>query len=365
MKGKKTSKQLADLEEKQTSLRRLIRNWREIQLVYTPHVSALLVSTMNGSDELVQERAEEMPLYLPSTLPPDVRNLPELQAVYNSERRLREAQADDSLANIRRIRRVIQGMWEFKKINISGTGNRPNTRILDMYKSLTNKIDRYKHSYRIAHAALQVLDPNGTWSLRLKVLNEKDIRGPGKDPDDPTQNSRYEPSWIWLVGCNPSSESEVVEEDFNDSMRVEWAKAQARAARWGEELLIVQEEMRRTLEFLTWKSSWWISEACKRVVEDPGLQDGIRAYAYKQAAIQTRMAERCAHHWLPVLMKQGITPSWKSQFWNPVASLQNGQEDHKTHDNVSNDGFTDGEDENQSDLEDEEDIVASFSFAED
>jgi hypothetical protein len=63
--------------------------------------------------------------------------------------------------------------------------------------------------------------------------------GPGKHPDDPTQNGQYEPSWIWLVAHNPSLESEVVEEDFNDSMQVEWVKVKARAARWNEELLIV------------------------------------------------------------------------------------------------------------------------------
>ena len=273
------------------------------------------------------------------------------------------------LAHIRRLRRVIQGMWQFKKINLSGTGNRPNTRMLGTYKSLINKIDRYKNSYRTAYAALQVLDPHGAWSSRLKVLNDKDIRGPGKDPDDPTQNSRYEPSWIW-PSCNTSSESEVVEEDFNDSMRVEWAKAQARAARWSEELLIVQEEMRRVLAFLTWKSSWWIEEAHKRVTDDPGVRDGIRAYANKQAVIQTRMAGRCAQHWLRVLAKHGITPSWKSQFWCATAtSPQSGQmgdpDGDKTQSNVSDNDLTDVEEENQSDLEDEEDIVASFTFADD
>ena len=285
-KGKRTSKQLADLEDKWISLLRLIRNWREVQLVYIPHVGSLLASALNGDEEPVQEPAEKLVLYLPSTLPLHIQNLPELEAILNSERRLREAQADDSLAHIRRIRRVIEGMWQFKKINLSGTGNRPNTRILGTYKSLTNKIDRYKNSYRTAYAALQVLDPNGAWSLRLKVLNDKDIRGPGKDPDDPTQNSRYEPSWIWL-SCNSPSESEVIEEDFNDSMHVEWAKAQAWAARWNEELLIVQEEMRRVLMFLTWKSSWWIGEANKRVPAASGLRDGVSAYAYKQSAIQT------------------------------------------------------------------------------
>jgi hypothetical protein len=87
----------------------------------------------------------------------------------------------------------------------------------------------------------------------LKVLHDKDIHGLGKDPDVLTQNSHYELSWIWLVARNVSSESAVVEEDFNDNMHVEWAKAQACTEQWHEELLIVQEEMHRVLAYFKWK----------------------------------------------------------------------------------------------------------------
>lgn len=60
---------------------------------------------------------------------------------------------------------------------------------------------------------------------------------------------------------------------------------------------------------------------------DPALLNGIRAYAFKQAAIQTRMAEWCASHWLPVLLQHGITPSWKNDFLDviPVPSQGGGQ----------------------------------------
>jgi hypothetical protein len=104
-------------------------------------------------------------------------------------------------------------------------------------------------------------------------------------------------------------------------MRVEWAKVMARAARWNEELLIVQEEIRRVLAFFAWKSSWWVDQAVRRKIEDdPALIDGIRAYAYKQASFQTRMAERCASHWLPVLEEKGITPCWKADFADRVGN---------------------------------------------
>ena len=285
-KKEKTSKQKADIEDKRTSLLRVIQNWREVQLAYMPQATSFIASTS------VLEAAEKVLLYLPSSLPPHIRNQAELHDICDKEQQLREAQADDSLAHIRRLRRVIQGMWQFKKISISGTGNRPNTRMLTTYQSLANNIQKHAHIYRSAYTALQVLDPGGLWSHRLRPLLDRDICGPGKDPDDPTQNGRYEPSWIWLVVHNPSSEFEVIEEDFNDNMRVQWAKVMARAARWKEELLIVQEEIRRVLMFFAWKSSWWVDQAARWIVDDdPALVEGIQAYAYKQAAIQTRMAE--------------------------------------------------------------------------
>jgi hypothetical protein len=356
----KTSKQNADNDDKQTSLLRTIRSWREVQLAYMPQAASFIASqsvSTSESGDSVPDVAQKAPLYLPLSLPPHIRNQAELRDICDKEWRLREAQADDSLAHIRRLRRVTQGMWQFKKICISGTGNRPNTCILTTYQSLSNNVQKHAHIYRSAYAALQVLDPGGLWSQRLRTLLDKDIRGPGKDPDDPTQNSRYEPSWIWLAAHKPSSEFEVVEEDFNDSMRVEWAKVMARAARWNEELLIVQEEIRRVLAFFAWKSSWWVNLAARRMVDDdPALLDGIRAYAYKQASLQTRMAGRYASHWLPVLEQEGITPCRKADFVNEQGQQLGQDEQHDDED------ITDRDSENESELDDEEDIIESFMF---
>lgn len=40
---------------------------------------------------------------------------------------------------------------------------------------------------------------------------------------------------------------------------MEWLKCQARAIRWKEEILLVEEEMRRSLEFGRWLGSRWAS----------------------------------------------------------------------------------------------------------
>ena len=145
-KGLRTSKQIADLQEDRTGLLRLIQKWREVQLAYIPHVASLISQTQPSTDEnenastLPPETfAENIPLFLPSSLPLHIRNLPELQDICQLERRLREAQADDALAEVRRQRCIIQGLWQFKKLNVSGTGNTPNTRMLMLWSHFDKK----------------------------------------------------------------------------------------------------------------------------------------------------------------------------------------------------------------------------------
>lgn len=321
-KGLRTSKQLADLQDKQNALYCLIQNLHEVQLVYTPHV-ATLISETQPPPEATNTRpyaslpsevlVKNIPLFLPSSLPSHIRALPELKEICNLERHLGEPQADDALAEIRHQRRVIQGLWLFKRLNVSGTGNRPNTRMITLYKRFSNKMDRAAQKYRVAWRALCILDPSGSWSERLKDLKSKDVSGPGRDPDDSTaSNSRYEPSWIWLVWHSSSSGSEmhIGEDEFNESMHVEWAKARARMMRWKEELMLVQEEMRRVVAYHKWKADWWRERGSTRHHADQVISSGISGYAYKQADISMHMAEQCALHWLPHLKLQGIMLPW-------------------------------------------------------
>ena len=134
-KGLRSSKQLADLQDKQNALNQLIQNWCEVQLVYMPHIVILLLQTqppsettnMRPSTSSPDILAENIPLFLPSSLPAHIRTLPELKEICNLEHCLREPQADDALSEVRRQRRIIQGLWLFKQLNVSGMGSRPNT----------------------------------------------------------------------------------------------------------------------------------------------------------------------------------------------------------------------------------------------
>jgi hypothetical protein len=315
MKGGKTSKQLADIEEKRASLLNRIQRWRQVQLIYMPGVGALLAQALTAaSDSQLRELAESIPLHLPSSLPRGLRT-PDISAITEKECRLRVAQADDALADIRRQRRIISGLWQFKKLNVDGTGNKPQTRMRTLYARFNIRTLRFTARYRAARGALLVLDPDGDWKQRLQHLKDGDIRGPGK-VDDGTSNGRYILSWIWLVPRVSSApdmgESEMV---LDESMRVEWAKSQARRDRWEEEFLIVQEEMRRFIKYEEWRGQWWHDQAHLRsgLVRDDTFH-GIVAYAEKQAHICGQLAQRCVTHWLPILQSKGIMPEWASRY---------------------------------------------------
>ena len=113
--------------------------------------------------------------------------------------------------------------------------------------------------------------------------------------------------------ANPSSsaaEMQIHEAKFNQSMRVEWAKARACMMRWKEELMLIQEEMRHVIVYHRWKADWWQDRASTRNHGDQAVVSRISGYAHKQADICVHMAEQCAWHWLPHLKAKGIVPSW-------------------------------------------------------
>ena len=104
-KGLRTSKKLANLQEKQNALHCLIQNWHEVQLVYTPHVTSLISQILplpeSTTKALPASLPENIPLFLLSLLPPQICALPELQAICQLEQCLCEPQADNALAEIR------------------------------------------------------------------------------------------------------------------------------------------------------------------------------------------------------------------------------------------------------------------------
>lgn len=279
-KGKQTVAEQAVTQERRNALMRRIESWKKVQRLHTPSViiaettgvvsaastvaiagntASPAVAPVNNNDNEDDDGedatdananpskrslalAENVPLWLPSALPDSLRADPAMARIVSTEIRLREAQAYDALAEIRRLRRIITGLHLFKRLNIDGTGNRSTTRILSSYKSFQSRVDRCAERYRAAYAALATLDRHGAWSKRLRPLLKDDIRGPGRDDDDEVPNEgRRELSWIWLVPGVAQTERvcDVKSMEFMDGVRVEWARTRARAQRWAEEKILL------------------------------------------------------------------------------------------------------------------------------
>lgn len=93
-------------------------------------------------------------------------------------------------------------------------------------------------------------------------------------------------------------------------MRVEWAKAHARSQRWVEEILLLNEEMRRVISFLDWKAGWWLSQLDRRSDVRSDIASGLQAYAHRQADLMRGLAKSFASLWYPLLSTSAISPKW-------------------------------------------------------
>ncbi|EDR02655.1 uncharacterized protein LACBIDRAFT_308169 [Laccaria bicolor S238N-H82] len=123
-------------------------------------------------------------------------------------------------------------------------------------------------------------------------------------------------------------------------MCVEWAKARAQMKRWNEELMLVQEEMRRVIAYHKWRAD------C-----------GISGYTYKQADICECLAVQCAVHWLPHLKVRGIILSWASDYehmlldvpvpWQNADADVNVPSGHPDDEDIGDDNELDSEDRDE------------------
>ncbi|KAK1216163.1 hypothetical protein PQX77_021216 [Marasmius sp. AFHP31] len=89
--------------------------------------------------------------------------------------------------------------------------------------------------------------------------------------------------------------------DFiTEGLRSEWCKARARARRSREEMLLVEEEMRRSIAFCHTQSAWWKAQ-CGRRDGIPGwLQEGLTAYAKEHSEIELIRAANWERAWEPI-----------------------------------------------------------------
>ena len=324
------------LVERRKQLAKRIREFRSIQKVYMPGLSHFLDDADN--DSRLDTLPELFKLILPSQLSPDDRGSWCLPGLSTLEARFRYAQADDALAEIRKLRQLFQGLSDQNKKHIT-TSCGTSTRASGTFERYKARITRFAMLYRHARRALIALDPNGetvNWPLRFLELNDADIRGPGREEDEKSEG-RLVSSWIWLtppssqppIPCpdadtNPDASSNSGEVDLSQraasgeevavSIRAHWARCQARAERFEEEVELTLEEMRRTLEFFRWKSRWWLTlqdvRSTSATPPDLQTQHGLRAYAHRQASMYSSLVRTYLNHWHKFLIDNSLGLDW-------------------------------------------------------
>lgn len=281
-------------------------------------------------------------LGLPSQIPEIVRR--GLAAAVKAEVSLRIAQVDESLTQIRHLLRIRQHMSNYKQEQARGQVK--NTRARTLLNRCQLKLLLAVAGYHGARQALIELQPHDLWDTKLKHLSKEELRAPGerrskfarregrrklgeiKKKETIISQKRQGVPWIWRLGAGASAQHENKEDSEGKStfflsmcsgsdvvlstdLRVEWADSYSRWRRWEEEILLVQEEMRRILAFQVSKANWWRERACQRADAADDVCAGISAYAEKQAHLCLRFGRHCAKMWTPVLQKNSFkTTSW-------------------------------------------------------
>ncbi|KAJ7698905.1 hypothetical protein B0H17DRAFT_1158229 [Mycena rosella] len=279
-----------------------IRVFRKLQHAYMPHVRQFLMQLQRVLwDMEADHKAEAIRLFMPSDIADASRRVKVcavgLPAV---EAELREGEAHEALETIRRGLRMRTMTNSFRLCNM--TGQRALTR------------GQGKLRYRYARNAVSRLRGNGEWD-DIRALNERALTDEELVQREAVHNlrdveeggiaaygvmaqgeSRRTLSWIWYtVKAGEPSEQELVE-----ALRVEWCKVYARTQRWIEETVLVEEEMRRTIEYGVYEAGVWLERASARTGVSDELVEGLNAYAKEQADREARTCEKLRQSWAQV-----------------------------------------------------------------
>ncbi|OJA09031.1 hypothetical protein AZE42_11088 [Rhizopogon vesiculosus] len=287
-----TDNQLAKVQQHTNTLRRKIELWQDIQLLYMPFISCLRAeeTSLRLSTEPIP--VEAMALWLPSTA---ISRTPSPPHLLRYEWKLRYAQANDALKDMRNLLRLHSHLYTFKDNNI--VGQAANTRARMTINKTEDRVNMAASRYEAAWAALASLAPllneGGTWKTVLKPLDrKKDVKALKDLWEKETQGTRHL-SWIWKT----PGVSEDASAGLHDALRIEWCKARACEMRWREEIELLREEQCRVVAFMHWHAEWWLSHRSRRDPVEDDMREGLVAYAERQASLRRRMADHFQALW--------------------------------------------------------------------
>ncbi|KAJ7105657.1 hypothetical protein C8R44DRAFT_639050 [Mycena epipterygia] len=368
-----TPSQELDFTKRRGAIARRIRAFRKLQRAYMPHVRRFLTMSQRLLWDTEADRdPEAVRLFMPSDISDaDRRGLACAEGLPVVEADLRDGEAHEALENLRQGLRMRTMTNRFRLRNM--TGQRMLTRGQGVLRQNNIRIHKAKLRYRYARNALRRVRGNGTWERELQVLLDTDVRALNEraltaeeaaqrdavhDLRDVEEGGvsaygevalgegRRTLSWIWYA----AKVGEPTEQELVEALRVEWCKAYARMRRWHEDTVLVEEEMRRTIEYGYWQAGEWVERSTARhAVEEEPLAEGLRAYALEQSTRELKTCEKLTGDWSRVrndgraFLARETLPSGRVL---SREELEGGEND---------DDEDDAEDERRPDYEDEED----------
>ncbi|CDO74326.1 hypothetical protein BN946_scf184348.g1 [Trametes cinnabarina] len=343
-----TTLQQVNWQKRASPLLHKIQRYLELQAIYMPRLSR-----PTATPSLSLETATLFPITLPSDLPPSDRAASCDLNLSTIEEDLRSANAFEALEDLRRSLRM-RASYNLDKIK-NVTGQVPNTRAREKQATVDEAVRDAKQRYREARSALERLRGPGEWEKMLRPLLDSDVialneralrreelaenerlRELGSTVEDrgvpltgavQVGEGRRTLSWIWYTGGAQMSPQDDADISLRDALRVEWAKARARAARWCEQVRLVEEEMRRVIQSTREAAKRWNLLRSRRQSQpvttsswDEHLDEGLRAYADEHCAMEASVADELEAKWQAVRVRaREFVESLSTSSWSQGA----------------------------------------------
>ncbi|KAG2144695.1 uncharacterized protein EDB93DRAFT_1087402, partial [Suillus bovinus] len=236
------------------------------------------VADLEDDSELVDDEisAEDMGLWMPSSVPHDQVTSAHLLALQAEELELRQGQANDCLEKIWLALgdKAVIYRQHFRSADSVWTG----TRSKQEAQCCHIKIDKYVRSYQRAKSAMERL---GMDRESLETVYQEILAEQLSIDKEVTEENRFgqgsdKLAWFWRVNNGKKDQTDTWMDEF---YRVNWLKAKARWNRWEEELSLVQHEM-------GWTVSWFKSQEEKWQLRwHQATIPGHQPYAHKQVLV--------------------------------------------------------------------------------
>ncbi|KAL0577210.1 hypothetical protein V5O48_004776 [Marasmius crinis-equi] len=300
-----TTNQKMTLVDQRAKILRALSKFRSVQRTYTPLVAAIISSLPELDPSSPRPLAENIELYLPSSMLPSDRNRLESHWV-TMETEFRRGQLASALEDIRTHLFLQTRLHSQRSLHVRH--QKDSTRARQVLARNKRKLEENELKYRAAWTALSHLV--GPDFIGFRELKSDDVRSYNDDDIDPFKSSRKitskrkrdqqdrlmtagesrrNISWIWHGVDTGENSGEMLE-----AVRIEWCKARARQRRWTEELALVEEEMTRTLLGLGTEAMQWGERAPEAT---DAMSEAARAYCLQQASIRQGLSTKFSALW--------------------------------------------------------------------